>query len=88
MLDRRAITRAQMVLRFYNEPEFVQRTQLNSLSNAGFVNMAYLILLHRDVDSAGSQNWVNNLAQGLSRLQVFTAIENSGESKSKNPILF
>ena len=49
-------------------------------TNSGFLSALYLDVLHRPIDSIGSQTWLEELSQGTSRTAVAAAVVGSEES--------
>ncbi|WP_321311287.1 DUF4214 domain-containing protein [Halarcobacter sp.] len=60
---------------FFNSPEFVNR----NLSNENFVNILYNTFFNRSPDTAGYQNWVDQLNNGETRQNIIDGFSNSQE---------
>ena len=65
---------------FATSSEFA--TAYGSLSNTAFVDQLYLNILNRAVDAAGESYWSGQLAAGVSRATVMSALLESTEGKA------
>lgn len=64
---------------FIGSPEFASMYGSNS-SNERFVSLLYKHVLHRELDQAGSDFWVNGLDNGASRANILTGFSESIEN--------
>ncbi|QEI08658.1 DUF4214 domain-containing protein [Pigmentiphaga aceris] len=64
---------------FIGSPEFEGMYGANS-SNEHFVSLLYKHVLHRELDQAGSDFWVNGLDNGVSRARILTEFSESIEN--------
>ena len=74
-LVNRTITPAQAAYGFV----FSDEVKKKNLNNSNFVEMLYETCLGRGSDSVGKNNWLNLLANGTSREEVFWGFANSQE---------
>jgi aryl-phospho-beta-D-glucosidase BglC (GH1 family) len=77
-LESGALTLQQAADGFTSSAEF--QSKYGSLDNAGFVDLLYNNVLGRDPDPAGFQNWLNVMANGVSRSTVVLGFSESLEN--------
>lgn len=74
------MTLSEVTSGFINSAEFKSLYGTNS-TNDQFIKAIYSNVLHRAPDAAGYDDWMNGLANGMSREQVLTGFSESTENK-------
>jgi Domain of unknown function (DUF4214)/Glycosyl hydrolase catalytic core len=78
-----------MLLAMLRSDEFNNRNSALGLTDRQYVGLLYLLLLGRDADSLGLENYAIELASGhMSRGGVALGIMSSSEFAEKHPVLF
>lgn len=79
---------AELLEPLLGSAEFSDRYGIAELDDAGYVELAYRLLLERDPDGAGTASYVAGLGAGeMSRVAVALAIVGSAEFAEKRPAL-
>lgn len=83
------ISSRDMLLAMVNSDEFNSRHSISGLTDGGYVNFLYLLLLERKADAVGLADYVRALGAGtMTRASVADGIVGSSEFMNKHPILF
>ncbi|HPE38666.1 MAG TPA: DUF4214 domain-containing protein [Bacillota bacterium] len=75
MLMNGSFSGAQVAHGFFFSNEFINK----NYSDEVYITLLYKVILNRDVDEGGYATWMNELAAGTSRLDVFRGFVNSVE---------
>ncbi len=77
------------LLALLQSDEFARKYSVNNLDNTDFVTLTYRLLLGRDPDGAGFENYVSKLSAGeLSRPRIYEDILVSDEFHTRHAALF
>jgi hypothetical protein len=86
---RNGLTLEKFLIELLKSHEFSQRYKIDTLGNAQFVTLVYRLLLNRDPDTGGLNEYVTLLDSGkMSRPDIFAAIVASDEFHDAQPALF
>jgi Domain of unknown function (DUF4214) len=86
---REGMSIAAMVEAIVASPEFMSRYRIAFLSDERFLTVTYRLLLGRDPDGQGRNDYLPALQQGrLTRIALMGALASSGEFKQRHRMLF